>query len=459
MSDYPQAIPQDPSHAPVRRIAPRPTLTTVLIAINVLVFVAMVATTGALRDFTTAQVIKWGADWGPLTLGGQPWRLLTSNYVHGGILHIALNMWCLWNLGLLAEPIFGRLAYFLLYTACGLAGSLLSLAWNPWVSSVGASGAVFGVAGALIAALYLGKLPIDRHVLRPTLNSLLSFAGYNLLFGFIGGAAGVGIDNAAHIGGILMGLALGALLGQILVEPRPLRRRNEILLFAIAAVVLIAAALALQRTRGYVGLLSRASDAIEQKRLGDATRDLEKVIASEPKNRMALVLLGNVYMQQKNYPQAETVLKKAEANDPTDLAVQFNLGLLYESTNRFEEARKIFDKLTKERPDDDDAWALLGSSLDGLHRDAEAIVAYNKAIALNPKNAQAFRELGFAQMKLNKVDDAIASLKQSTQLDPNSADAWRALGQAYVAAHRPEDAAQAFQKYDQLHEKDQSQPK
>jgi rhomboid protease GluP len=123
-------------------------------------------------------------------------------------------MWCLWNLGLLAEPIFGRLAYFLLYTACGLAGSLLSLAWNPWVSSVGASGAVFGVAGALIAALYLGKLPIDRHVLRPTLNSLLSFAGYNLLFGFIGGAAGVGIDNAAHIGGILMGLALGALLGQ-----------------------------------------------------------------------------------------------------------------------------------------------------------------------------------------------------------------------------------------------------
>ena len=69
MSDYPQAIPQDPSHAPVRRIAPRPTLTTVLIAINVLVFVAMVATTGALRDFTTAQVIKWGADWGPLTLG------------------------------------------------------------------------------------------------------------------------------------------------------------------------------------------------------------------------------------------------------------------------------------------------------------------------------------------------------------------------------------------------------
>jgi cytochrome c-type biogenesis protein CcmH/NrfG len=62
-------------------------------------------------------------------------------------------------------------------------------------------------------------------------------------------------------------------------------------------------------------------------------------------------------------------------------------------------------------------------------------------------------------MKLNKVDDAIASLKQSTQLDPNSADAWRALGQAYVAAHRPEDAAQAFQKYDQLHEKDQSQPK
>ena len=74
---------------------------------------------------------------------------------------------------------------------------------------------------------------------------------------------------------------------------------------------------------------------------------------------MALVLLGNVYLQQKDYPRAESTLKKAAATDPGNLGVQYNLGLLYESTNRFEEARVIFDKLTAKDPDDDAAWVLL----------------------------------------------------------------------------------------------------
>jgi rhomboid protease GluP len=449
MSDYPQA--------PAQRALPRPSLTIVLIAINALVFIAMAARAGSLSEFTNAQVIAWGADWGPLTLGGQPWRLLTSNYVHANAVHIALNMWCLWNLGLLAEAIFGRLVFFLLYTACGLAGSLLSLFWNPMVPSVGASGAVFGVAGALVAALYLGKLRIDPHVLRPTLRSLVSFVGYNLIFGFAVRAAGVGIDNAAHIGGLLMGLALGALLGQVLVEPQPFRRRKEIYLFLAATVVLLVSGLALQKTRGYVSLLNRASRAIEQHRLTDAVKDLEQVVARNPKNSMALVLLGNVYLQQKDYPHAESTLKKAAANDPGNLGVQYNLGLLYESTGRFEEARVIFEKLTTEDPDDDAAWVLLGGALDGLGRDADAIEAYKKAIAANPKNAEAFRELGLAQLKLQKLDDAVASFKQSTALTPDSPNAWRNLGQAYVALRRPFDAAQAFQKADQLSEKKQTQ--
>ena len=456
MSDYPLPIPPDPRPAP--RTPPQPLLTIALIAVNVLVFLAMAARAGSLSEFTNAQVIAWGADWGPLTLGGQPWRLLTSNYVHANAVHIALNMWCLWNLGLLAEAIFGRLAFFLLYTLCGLAGSILSLAWNPMVPSVGASGAVFGAAGALVAALYLGKLHIDPHVLRPTLKSLVSFVGYNLIFGLAVRAAGVGIDNAAHIGGLLMGLALGALLGQVLVDPRPIRRRKETYLFVAAAAILLALAFALQKTRGYVSLLNRASRAIEQHRLNDASKDLEQVVAHNPNNTMALVLLGNVYLQQKDYPRAESTLKKAAATDPGNLGVQYNLGLLYESTNRFEEARVIFDKLTAKDPDDDAAWVLLGAALDGLGREAEAIDAYKKAIAANPKNAEAFRELGLAQLKSQKLDDAVASFKQSTTLTPDSPEAWRNLGQAYVALHKPFDAAQAFQKADQLSEKVQTHP-
>jgi rhomboid protease GluP len=83
-------------------------VTTALVGINVAVFAAMVLTGVSAVAPTAQQLLKWGANWGPFSLGPQPWRMLTSNYVHGGIIHIALNMWCLWNLGYLAERIFDR---------------------------------------------------------------------------------------------------------------------------------------------------------------------------------------------------------------------------------------------------------------------------------------------------------------------------------------------------------------
>ena len=189
-------------------------LTTLLVGINVAIFLLMALTGVSPLAPTTQQLIKWGANWGPLSLGPQPWRMLTSNYVHGGLIHVFFNMWCLLNLGALAQRVFDRWTYLLIYTASGLAGSLLSLWWHPMVVGVGASGAIFGMAGALIAALYLGKLPIPKEAVKSTMKSLLSFAAYNLLFGL-----GAGIDNAAHVGGLLGGLGLGAFLSGHLLEP------------------------------------------------------------------------------------------------------------------------------------------------------------------------------------------------------------------------------------------------
>ena len=97
-------------------------------------------------------------------------------------------MWCLWNLGRLAERIFDRWTYLLVYTASGIAGSLASLWWHPQGIGAGASGAIFGLAGGLIAVLYLGKLPIAKEALKPTLRSLVMFAAYNLFFGLVPGS-------------------------------------------------------------------------------------------------------------------------------------------------------------------------------------------------------------------------------------------------------------------------------
>lgn len=215
----------------------RPPVTTALVGINLAVFAAMLLSGVSLVQPSPQQLLQWGANWGPLSLGPQPWRMLTSNYLHIGIIHIFFNMWCLWNLGWLAERVFDRWTYLLIYLSCGLAGSLASLWWHPLVIGAGASGAIFGVAGALIAALYLGHLPIPKAALQGTLKSLLAFAGYNLFFG----AVGAGIDNSAHIGGLVTGLALGAAMAKHLNASREDRGRWRWYVFAVAVLVLLLA--------------------------------------------------------------------------------------------------------------------------------------------------------------------------------------------------------------------------
>jgi rhomboid protease GluP len=209
-------------------------ITTTLVGMNVAVFVVMTLTGISPVEPTIPQLLKWGANFGPLSLGTQPWRMLASNYVHIGIIHIALNMWCLWNLGFLAERVFDPWTYVLTYTVCGLAGSLSSLWWHPLTVGAGASGAIFGLAGALIAALYLGHLPISKQAIQGTLKSLLIFAGYNLFFG----AAIRGIDNSAHIGGLVAGLILGAVLAKHLTASPEVRDGWRRGVFIAAAVML-----------------------------------------------------------------------------------------------------------------------------------------------------------------------------------------------------------------------------
>jgi rhomboid protease GluP len=210
-------------------------VTSILIGLNVLVFALMVVSGVSFTSPDNQQLVKWGADWGPLTLTTQYWRLLTSNYVHIGIIHIALNMWCLWNLGALAERIFDRWTYALTYAACGIGSSIVAVWWRPMLVSAGASGAIFGIAGALIAALYLGRLPVPPSALKATLKSLLAFAGYNLFFGLL-----PGISNAAHLGGLVTGLGLGAVLAPRLTAPPDERNSWRRLIFIAAAVLLTA---------------------------------------------------------------------------------------------------------------------------------------------------------------------------------------------------------------------------
>ena len=162
---------------------PRPIITRLLVGLNVAVFIATAVAGVSVIDPSGEALLRWGADFGPRTLSGEPWRLLTSTFLHFGIIHLALNMWCLWALGTLAEPLFGWAAFLLLYLLSGLGGSVLSMLVHPMVVSAGASGAVFGVAGGVITFL-LRSDGLKFSVPTKTLGSVVGFVGYNLAYSF-----------------------------------------------------------------------------------------------------------------------------------------------------------------------------------------------------------------------------------------------------------------------------------
>ncbi|MGA7028420.1 MAG: rhomboid family intramembrane serine protease, partial [Candidatus Acidiferrales bacterium] len=147
----------------LRRVPP---VTRAIIGLNVLVYLAMGLSGVSWTAPNVLNAIQWGADFGPLTLSGEWWRQFSNMFVHFGILHIALNMWCLWNLGSALEPLMGPVGFGLTYLFSGLAASATSLAWNPWRASAGASGAIFGLAGAFVTFLLVKKLPIDKSLVQ-----------------------------------------------------------------------------------------------------------------------------------------------------------------------------------------------------------------------------------------------------------------------------------------------------
>ncbi|HWA93186.1 MAG TPA: rhomboid family intramembrane serine protease [Terracidiphilus sp.] len=207
--------------------------TYVLIAINCLWFLYMSARGVSFMDPTGEQLMHFGADnAGSVLIYGEWYRIFTAMFVHAGILHLSVNMWCLWNLGLLAEPLMGSTGVFAVYLLTGTAGNLLSNLVNwyrfhaqgQFPACVGASGAVFGIAGALIILLKSQRLPVPPSDLHKLRRSVIYFAAINLAIGFAisftSGLTGIDIDNMAHLGGVSCGLLFAMPMVPRLGSPR-----------------------------------------------------------------------------------------------------------------------------------------------------------------------------------------------------------------------------------------------
>ena len=193
----------------LREIAPMPWATSFLVVANAIVWIAMVAAGANILGSPISMLYEWGANSTSAVQNGQAWRLLSSMFLHGNVFHLVINMAALVSAGLIVERIYGHRLYALIYFASGIVGSSLSLYFASQTTvAVGASGAIFGVTGALFVAIFQHRKRLPKSFSKQMITSLSFFITYSI----IQSLTKTGIDTAAHIGGLVAGSALAFIL-------------------------------------------------------------------------------------------------------------------------------------------------------------------------------------------------------------------------------------------------------
>ena len=460
------------SYARLIAFGPKPIVTRTLIGANAAVYLLMVAAGVSWLEPSQWELVRFGADFGPLTLTGQWWRLFTNMFVHVGIIHIALNMWCLWYLGDLAERFMGRKSFTFLYFATGLFASLSSLAWDPIRVSAGASGAIFGAVGGMVSYLFLKKAPIDIRFAKERLKSLSIFIGINLVWGLQSG-----IDNAAHTGGLISGLVIGAFLPAMILEapnaqfaastgsasmpgaiPPALGAKqhseSQLIFVAIAtAAALVASASAVAHFR----IPKMRAERIElidgfQNGSAELIPILEKRIQKNSKDFSGFALLGQEHLFADDPKAAIDPFQKALALNPRSGSTHHNLALAYLGAGDFQSAKKEIDAAAG-HADPAATEFMLGLTEDGLGHPNAAIDHFKKAIAARPDLYQAEFAQALAYVELGRIPEARAlyeKILSDRKVDTRATAALNALNSGKVTKIADFDPPQIAIPYEKL---------
>lgn len=420
-------------------------VTQAIFGANVAVFIAMTLAIGGamLSDPPGQALVAWGANFGPLTIGGQWWRLLTCLFVHGGLLHIGFNMWCLWDLGRLAESVYGKWTFALVYLLCGLSASIGSLIWNPMVLSVGASGAIFGIAGALISSFYLGEFSLPRAAVSGMLRSVVAFVGYNLVFG----AMIAHVDNAAHVGGLVMGLILGALIAKVAPAHDAILQRIGILVFGAALVG--SGGLYLAHSHAYLVHGERGVASLRKGDLDKGIAELQVAAKQRPGFAGTHEVLADAYLAKGDFENAAAELNRTLALDPKNQDVYDRLGLVYLEQKQPAKAEEVFNQLLKINANSADGHAGLASAYSDERRYEEALAEYKRVIEIDSLYHDVYYDIGVVEAHLDHADEALAALLKQKQAWDNP-DNERLLAAVYRAKGMTKEADAARAKAEEL---------
>lgn len=290
-------------------------ISIILIGINFFVFVLMLLNGVHFLTPNTLNLLNWGANFGPNILEGEYWRLFTACFIHIGFVHLLMNVYALYYIGSILEPYLGKFRFLSAYIFAGITSSLISVCWHENSISAGASGAIFGMYGVFLALISCKVF--DKTIKRGHFLSILLFVIYNILYGL---QANSGIDNAAHIGGLVSGIFIGFLMV-------PSLKKENIKYAYIYSGILFSALLV------SIPMISRnlSNDvSVFQKNMIQFVELERKAleIYSLPENTPNDKILVRLQDGLKNWQEAEELLKSTKSLNLPDLLHQRNDKLL-----------------------------------------------------------------------------------------------------------------------------------
>ncbi|MEO6595942.1 MAG: rhomboid family intramembrane serine protease [Planctomycetota bacterium] len=434
------------------QLTPLAWVTPLAIAICVLVFAVMVASGVSAWRPTSNDLLAWGADYGPLLTMMEPWRLLTSTFVHIGAIHLALNMLGLWVLGRLAERLFGSVALAVVFLLSGVAASLASVWWSPQHLSCGASGAVFGIGGALIASWLAHGKRIPRQIFFPSpsvagwlFNPMafgpIMFVVVNLYLGFTSDI----VDNAAHIGGLVVGFATGLCLIRPLEVgvQRPAWRHAAAL--GIAALV-VGAGIAMRRGAQVDGRLELALLLAQRGEHEQALLVCDEALELDPANAHALAVRGSCLVGLRRFEEALLSLDRAVRQNPNDAWAQCNLGSCLAELGRWDEAVLAFDRAIRIDPDYGWAHGRRGWCLGSLGRFESGEQSLHRAVDIDPNDGWVHGNRAWCLGELGRNEEALQAIDRALRLDPNDGWAHGKRGVFLAALGRNDEALASLQR-------------
>jgi membrane associated rhomboid family serine protease/tetratricopeptide (TPR) repeat protein len=384
---------------------------TLLLSLNIAMFVSMV-----LQEYSKSgpmvillpdaiQLIDWGALYAPSTLQGEYWRLVSSQFLHAGILHLGMNMYVLWYVGPLVERLYGSWKFSILYLLAGVGGAINTLLWTPAAVGVGASGAIYGVFGGVLAFFQAHRADFPPDVFRQKVRGLLIF----LLISLAAGAVSPMIGNAAHIGGLAVGYLIG--LAIMPKEPTDLRWHQRDTLRTAPLVVLFVALMYFQTigTFDFGGELSlvRAVGFLKDGKYKEALPLLDKRIKLVPDDTRAYAARVAAYGSLEQYKNAISDCDKILHYEHRNVSALISRANAYGHLGQHKKAIDDVNTALKYDRNIPNAQAILGWDELALGQYRTAIDHYSRAIAARPGLTFVYNSLTYAHFSIKDYNGAV----------------------------------------------------